>query len=127
MTIPSWPADLPVWVTDGYGYTPVDPCARTQMDAGNRRVRRRFITTPTDLTLKAIFTRAQMASFETWWQNSALAGSAWVMLPISNGQGLNNVQCRFSGTYQAAPAGDTTLLYEVSVSAETLSMPVANG
>lgn len=124
-TMAAWPADLPVWHTDGYGIQPQDPNVRTQMDSGARRVRRRFIRVPTDITASTVLTEAEFAVFEAWWENQAFAGSAWVLLPLTNGRGTNVVQSRFTKMYQAAPlaAGQ----WQVDVAIETLSLPVANG
>lgn len=127
MATPTWPVTLPAPRVGGYGYKKVDPHARTQMDAGNRRVRRRFIVTPTDVTLQFRVTRAQLATFETWFADEALEGQAWCTLPLINGQGKTMVRARFSDMPQVSGVDGATDIFDVSVPAETLSMPVSHG
>jgi len=123
MATPTWPETLPAPRIGGYGYKQVDPNARTQMDAGNRRVRRRFIVTPTDVTLQFRVTEAQLAVFEAWFESDALAGQAWCTLPLVNGQGKTMVRARFRDTPQVSGVDGATGIFDVSVPAETMSMP----
>jgi len=125
MAIATYPAGLPRWHSDAYTLAPKDPSVRTQMDSGTRRVRRRFIRVPTDVNLKTLFTDAQFVAFQAWWENEAYAGSAWVNLPLTNGNGAHNVQSRFTAMYQAAQ--NSAGLWLVTVPAETMALPVSNG
>lgn len=125
MSDPIWPDSLPKWITDGYTYKSVSSVARTSMDSGRVRARRRFITTPTNLTVRTVFNRAQLGIFEAWWENAVFAGQAWCLLQVSNGAGVNNVRCRFTDTYDISPISAD--MFAVSASIETLSMPVSDG
>lgn len=124
-TIATWPAALPRWHAEGYGYKPGDPNARTNMDSGTQRIRRRFISVPTDVTVQTALNPAQLAIFEAWWANSAFAGSATVLLPITNGAGTTSVRCTFKDMYQSSLI--TGGLWLISVPVRALNLPVANG
>lgn len=127
MAIPSWPVGLPAPRIAGYNYQDVDPCARTQMDAGNRRVRRRFITTPTDVNVQFRVSQAQLASFETFRAGPIQAGQAWYTMPLINGQGINQVRARMTGVPQTAGVDGATDYFDVTFAVETYALPVSNG
>jgi len=125
-TIATWPSALPGWHVEGYSYKPGDPNARTDMDAGNARIRRRFISTWSSVTLQTVLTQAQLGQFEAWWVNETFEGSAPMLMPITNGAGTSNVRCQStSDMYSPQPIGAG--LWRVSMSVKALNLPVSNG
>ena len=125
MADPVFPASLPACrVGDGYGYKLVEAFARTNMDSGYARQRRRFVSTPTAVTAKWRFTNAQLGVFEAFWVHDIQDGSAWFTVRLQNGQGMNAVRARFTEGYQVSGT-DSPDVFDVSCKLETLSMPVA--
>lgn len=119
--MPAYPSTLPNPTRQGYGLEPQSGVVRTDMEAGPARVRRRFTRTPTQITLRWVFTEAEFAVFEAWWAQVTLAGSAWVDMPVANGGGINSLSARFIGPYKAPMLG---LGYEVSARVEVQALPV---
>jgi hypothetical protein len=125
MTTPSWPTSLPVPLQDGYGYKKTPSFARTQMDAGNARQRRRFLSTPTMVTVKFRVSTAKLAIFETFFEDSLDDGAAWCLMPLYNGQGKSMVQARFTDTPQVNRVQDSDF-YDVAAQMEAVAMPVSH-
>jgi len=125
MADPIFPATLPAArVGDGYGYQPVSPFARTNMDSGLARQRRRFVSVPTNVTAKFRLTTAQLGIFETFYWNTINAGVSWFVVPLINGRGKNSVRARI--TEAPAVAGtESPDTWDVSLKLETLALPVA--
>jgi hypothetical protein len=123
-TVPTWPDTLPVPRRDGYNIKPVPSYARTAMDSGTSRQRRRFVTTPTNLTITLRMTTAELGIYETFFEEAIFGGSAWFLMPIYNGQGKAMVQVRQTDTHSETPVTDSDL-WDVSFPVESLSMPVA--
>ncbi|URL59626.1 hypothetical protein IM816_05885 [Luteibacter flocculans] len=126
MADPIFPAALPaVRVGDGYGYQPVSPFARTNMDSGLARQRRRFVSVPTTVTAKLRLTTTQLGTFESFFWNDLNAGVSWFVVPLVNGRGMNSVRARI--TEAPATAGtESPDVWDVSLKLETLSLPVAS-
>lgn len=125
MADPVFPPALPACrVGDGYGYKPVEAFARTNMDSGYARQRRRFTSTPVQVTGKWRFTKAQLGEFERFWEHDILDGSAWFTVRLTNGRGTNAVRARFTEAYQVTGT-DSPDVFDVAGKLETLSFPVA--
>jgi len=124
MADPTFPASLPACRVDGYGYQYVAPFARTDMDGGLARQRRRFVSTPANVTVSWRLTQAQLATFESFVRNDLQAGVAWFTVRLPNGQGLTPVRARLTEPYQVSSAGRPDI-FDVSCKLETLSFPVA--
>lgn len=124
MADPTFPATLPAArVGDGYGYQPVDPFARTKMDSGSARQRRRFVSVPTNVTAKLRLTTVQLGIFESFFWNDINAGVSWFVMPLFNGRGKNAVRVRI--TEAPSTAGTESPDYwDVSLKLETMSLPV---
>lgn len=76
MTNPIWPVGLPQDVlTDGYGESMADLVLRSQMDAGPAKQRRRFTAGVKTHSIAVAVTRAQVATFETFYYTT-LGGGA---------------------------------------------------
>lgn len=115
----AWPGTLPLPQSDGYQIAPVDQTARTDMEFGAPRSRRRTAARNDKVTLNWQMEDAQVAIFRTWFDNPAEAagGSAWFThsLPIGNG-GYTTQESRFVGPYKISHIGGT--LYSVSAEVE---------
>ena len=103
--MPSWPATLPAPMVAGYALNPVDMTARTEMEAGPARVRRRSSARVDMVPVRWSMTDAQMAIFRAWFDAPFLgnAGASWFSVNLLLGEGgFQTVEARFSGIWQAA-------------------------
>jgi len=117
-----WPSQLPHPQLSGYQLAPQSSVARTDMDAGPARQRRRFTAAPTEITQSFRLTTDQLAIFEAWFEHRIASGADWFDAPMQNGQGVTTVECRFVEPWQTAPLGGD--MHEVSCKWETRSRPV---
>ena len=117
-----WPTQLPKPSLDGYGLAPQACVARTDMDAGPARQRRRFTQAPTEITQSFRMTAAQFALFEAWFEHRAKSGAEWFDAPMENGLGVTTVECRFVEPWTSRPLGGD--LHDVSCKWETRNRPV---
>jgi hypothetical protein len=102
----TWPASLPQTALSNYGINPVDQTARTDMEVGAARVRRRTADRIDMINVEWSFTDAQMATFRSWFDNDAHGGAAWFVLSISTGDGgLDTPEVRFNGPWKSALVG----------------------
>lgn len=91
----TWPTLLPGGTTEGYGFEPQAQFARTDMDAGPARQRRRFTAAPTHVQMQWFFTRAEFEIFEAWFAHVLSGGTAWFEIPLWSGSGYTLVEARF--------------------------------
>lgn len=117
-----WPTQLPKPKLDGYSLAPQAAFARTDMDAGPARQRRRFTQAPTEITLEIVLTDNQMAIFEGWFEHHVDSGAAWFYAPMRNGKGVTTVEARFVEPWQSQPLGAE--LNRISCKWETRNRPV---
>ena len=68
MALP-WPGTLPDLQAIGLNRTPVDGRVLTNMDAGPVKIRQRYTATPTQWSIPVQYTGAQVAAFDTWWND----------------------------------------------------------
>ena len=61
---------------------PVDQTARTPMDVGLPRVRRRSDASYYHVTAQWLLTDSQMSAFDTWWRGSGRGGAVWFNLGL---------------------------------------------
>ncbi len=101
----AFPTTLPAPLLDGYALSPVDQTARTDMEAGAARVRRRTRARNDVLDVSWRFTQAQMAAFRSWFEDgvSGIAGgSSWFSVTVDVGGGALEIkECRFKGAWKA--------------------------
>jgi hypothetical protein len=81
--VANWPSSLPpLPLAADYADTLPDTLARTQMDAGPAKVRRRTTAAVRPLTASFLFTKAQCATLQTFYEDT-LAGGAlafdWIL------------------------------------------------
>ena len=103
--MPAFPTTLPAPLLDGYALSPVDQTARTDMEAGAARVRRRTSARNDVIDVSWCLTPAQLATFRAWFEDdvSGIAGgSSWfdVMLDVGDGA-ASQQEARFKGAWKA--------------------------
>ncbi len=71
-----WPVSLPEKVDrDGYDETFVDTSIRTEMDAGEPKVRRRFTAGVQQIMIRLRLTDIQVTTLETFFKTDTASGS----------------------------------------------------
>lgn len=107
MTTVTWPATLPRPTFDGYRLKRQDPIARTEMESGPARQRRRYSQVPTRIPVRWRFTAWEFALFEAWTQWDAKDGAEWFAIDLLGGIGMASHDARFFGQggqpYDAQP------------------------
>lgn len=80
----TWPATLPKPQADDYTVKPVDQTIRTEMEAGNVRVRRRFTRRRDHIGCICVMDKDQFATFREWFYNpdEANGGASWFTTDI---------------------------------------------
>lgn len=114
----NWPATLPDPLMSGYGLETTDPTARTDMESGPARVRRRFTAAPDKLSLRFLFDTSQMAIFRAFWESDFQNGAVWANLRIKDGRTATPVlkECRpVNGVFKCAPLSATHWSVEFQV------------
>lgn len=126
MPTPVFPSSLPNVVMSNFGFKPTSAVIRTEMESGLARVRRRFISAPTDFAVMWKFTMKQMGVFEKFFDDTLFAGASWFTIKLVNGFGEQEYTARFKeGTYDAKI--DTREgHWEVSATLEVVKRPTEN-
>ena len=101
----TWPATLPSPAKASYSINMQDQTVRTDMEAGNPRVRRRTAARIDLIDISWIFTDAEMATFRAWYENSSTGisgGAGWFDIDLAVGNtGIDPVEARFTRTFVA--------------------------
>lgn len=124
-----WPEErLGLPLLPGYGIEPQEGIARTDMDAGPARQRRRSTSPPTRFPVRFLFSALQFGLFEGWYKHRAEEGAAWFNITLLSGTGLGLHEARFMGQYKAAPASgkdrQAGAVWDVSTVLEIRERPV---
>lgn len=97
---------IPIPKRAGYEVEPIDPCIRTDMEAGSPRTRRRTSARLDKIAVQWMFNDADMTSFRNWFNSDIAGGAAWFNLTMNAGFGLETREAKFSGIWKAAnPSG----------------------
>lgn len=107
-------------VADGYGYQAIDPFARTKMDSGTARQRRRFVSVPTNVTAKLRLSTLQLGIFEAFFWDDLNAGVSWFTMPLYNGRGKNVTRVRITEAPSTAGT-ESPDIWDVSLKLETMT------
>lgn len=99
--LPQYPLEiLPLPLQEGYGFTPVSPMIRTAMQDGRAMQRRRFRSTPTEVSVSWLMNGdLQAQSFEAWYQDVIRDGALWFEMPLQTPEGIQRYKCRFTDIY----------------------------
>ena len=95
----AYPEFLPEPQRDGYGFQPVSPLARSEMQSGRTRQRRRFTSVPTVATVTWLFTEVEAQLFEGWFEHVLLSGSLPFNCPLKTPLGFDNYKAEFVDIY----------------------------
>mgnify|MGYP000588363243 CR=1 FL=1 len=116
----AYPSTLPKPLASGYSVKPIDQTARTEMEGGPARVRRRTKSRNDHVTLAWLFTDTQMGTFRTWFDNDATGaagGAAWFTIGLAlGGGGVATVEARFIGPFSEQHLG--ALRWDVNAEVE---------
>jgi hypothetical protein len=96
MSIPTYPAGLPLPVRDGYQLDPVNLIRSTDMDVGRAVQRIEFEDAPLFVNATWIMNSVQARLFLAWVKQVAKAG--WVNMPLVTPMGLQTEVVRFRNT-----------------------------
>jgi len=119
----TWPQTLPLPTVQGYGVYPGDATARTEMEAGLARQRRRFTDVPTKVSVRWIMRRDQYAIFEGWYRWHAREGASWFAITLLGGLGLLEQEARFTRQFSSRLLAGGTL-WEITSELEIRERPV---
>lgn len=114
----TWPANLPVPLLQGYELEAGDTTARTDMESGPARVRRRFTAAPDGVSLSLLLTETEMNTFRDFWDGDWAQGAAWVFFPVRDGRtpGIVSKECRPNkGPFKAQLAGPNSWRVQIPV------------
>ena len=95
----AYPEGLPEPQRDGYGFQAVSPLARSEMQSGRTRQRRRFTSVPTVATVTWLFTEVEAQLFEGWFEHVLLSGSLPINCPLKTPLGFDNYKAEFVDIY----------------------------
>lgn len=119
----NFPSTLPKVKMDEYGFKPGNTNIRTEMEAGLPRVRRRFLSAPTEITVAWEFNRTELGIFEKFYDTDCLSGSAWFNIALVNGVGESTYAARFKEPY-AAKTSNREFGWSVTATLEVLTRPL---
>ena len=101
----TWPSTLPAPRLSGYVVSPTDQTIRTDMEAGNSKVRRRTAARVDTLDVSWSFTETQFDTFRDWFEDSSTgisSGATWFTVTLATGTGSKaSISARFSGAFVA--------------------------
>jgi hypothetical protein len=123
--IPVFPVTLPQPRANGYGIAPKAAYVSTDMDSGRARNRRRFTTSPSNVTVTWWFTLAQFATFEGFIEYELNGGGKPFQVTLLNGMGINPMIAKFVNDppYQAS-LGDNRVWFYVTAILQVKKLPV---
>ncbi|WP_369781855.1 hypothetical protein [Pseudomonas sp. WC2401] len=96
----AYPEFLPEPQRDGYGFQPVSPMARSELQSGRARQRRRFISVPTVASVTWLMDDTEAQLFEGWFEHILLSGSLWFQCPLKTPLGMDEHRARFVDIYE---------------------------
>lgn len=99
--LPEFPHDLlRMPMREGYGFTPVSPLMRTNMESGRAKQRRRYLGTPTRTPVTWRFRHeGQCQLFESWYKHIIGDGASWFISKLKTPEGIKQYKCRFTDIY----------------------------
>lgn len=96
----AYPEFLPEPQRDGYGFQPVSPMARSELQSGRARQRRRFTSVPTVASVTWLMDDTEAQLFEGWFEHILLSGSLWFQCPLKTPLGMDEHRARFVDIYE---------------------------
>lgn len=102
----TWPSSLPALNLPEFSIQPDVAFARTDMEGGPARQRRRYTSPSGKFNAAWVFTAAQMSTFKTFYESTINSGTDWFTLNINAGAGAADKDCRFIESYTATYLGN---------------------
>ena len=96
----AYPEFLPEPQRDGYGFQPISPMARSELQSGRTRQRRRFTSVPTVASVTWLMDDAEAQLFEGWFEHILLSGSLWFQCPLKTPLGMDEHRARVVDIYE---------------------------
>lgn len=96
MAIPTFPAELPLPLRDGYGMDAVNGIRSTPMDSGRSRQRIEFTRRPSEIRLNWLLTQPEAMLFQSWAEQ--VAGAGWFTMTLVTPLGWDAHRIRFKAT-----------------------------
>ncbi len=96
----AYPEFLPEPQRDGYGFQPVSPMARSELQSGRARQRRRFTSVPTVASVTWLMDDGEAQLFEGWFEHILQSGSLWFQCPLKTPLGMDEHRARFVDIYE---------------------------
>lgn len=90
----SWPAQLPLPSITGYAITRKPYVARTEMDLGPARQRRRSTQTSAEVTVQFELNAWEQMLYDAFVEHKAQNGAAWFNITLLSGRGLESYEAR---------------------------------
>lgn len=118
----SWPASFPHPTLQSYSVSPDESIARTAMESGVARQRRRFTSVPSKVKVRWMMRSDIFGLFEAWYRLKAKEGAEWVTIELQNGFGYTSNQARFLKPYSSQMLSDN--LWEVRADLEVREMAI---
>ena len=94
-----YPTGLPLPLREGYGLNHVDPVQRTDMASGRSRMRQRFTSVPSRVSVSWLLTTPEAQLFEGWHAHTLKSGVEWFDWPTLTPMGLKKYEARFMQMY----------------------------
>lgn len=106
MTTETWPADVPhIPLKDSFQFVTSAPL-KSEMTAGNVRMRRQFTVLLTTVKFTIRMTSAQLSTLKTFVADTLGQGSSRFTMDVWGPEGCVEKTCRLSdGTISASPTG----------------------
>lgn len=101
----TWPQILPEPVVEPYGFEVSPSVARSEMDSGFIRQRKRFTQQLRAFNVTFSFTDNQLAIFQAWWKYKIASGADWFLMSIDIGGAKAERQIRFASPFTSTTKG----------------------
>lgn len=95
MTIPVWPIALPAPNLTGFKVKRRNVLARTDMESGLARQRRKSVGKIYDFTLAWRFTKVEKTAFDTFFENDIFSGAGWFTIQLTTDGTMHSYNARF--------------------------------
>ena len=96
----AYPEFLPEPQRDGYGFQPVSPMARSELQSGRARQRRRFTSVPTVASVTWLMDDGEAQQYEWCFEHILLSGSLRFQFPLKTPLGMDEHRARFVDIYE---------------------------
>lgn len=95
----TWPNTLPGPIKAGYAVDPDQAFSRTDFDQGPARQRQRFTAITERVSAVFRFKPSEMEEFREFWKTEIGLGSAWFVMELNIGSGIQEYEVRFVRPY----------------------------